>query len=92
MAPDYVSQDQCSRIHENESEFKRETNDNFTRLHARIDKIYAAIFGVMLAIIGAIASNVVLSKMTKDQPEIKIVIDKQVLNSIENGADHGKKN
>ena len=76
----YVSQEECNRTHEPMVEFKKETNDNFIRLHARIDKIYVAIFGVLLTIVAGIATNVMISKMTSESNrKIEIVIDKDAL-------------
>lgn len=85
----YVSQEECNRTHEPMVEFKKETSDNFVRLHARIDKIYVAIFGVLLTIVAGIATNVMISRMSKDnqQQEIKIIIDRDAL---ANAAKEGK--
>lgn len=83
---EHVTREECDRTHapltEFKSEFKKETNDNFNRLHLRIDKIYVMIVGVLLSIIAGIAIQVIITKIT-DKPldKIEIVIDKSALNS-----------
>ncbi len=77
---EYVPREECMRTHEPIAEFKKETSDNFVRLHARIDKIYVMIVGVLLSIIASIAAQAIMTRMAdKTPPKIEIVIDKASL-------------
>jgi hypothetical protein len=82
MPGDFVTRDECERVHLPLSDDRKETRENFERLHARIDKIYAMIVGVFITISAGVVVQVVAQKfIDKTPPKIEIRIDRAALNA-----------
>lgn len=84
MSGEFVTREECERAHapinEFRSEFKKETNDNFIRVHARLDKINLMIVGVLLSIIASIAVQLIDAKTsTTVTPKLEVKIDSSAL-------------
>jgi hypothetical protein len=86
MAGEFVTRDECERVHspinEFKLEFKRETRDDFERLHVRIDKIYSMIVGVFVTVAAGVLIQVIAQKfIDRAPPKIEIRIDRAALNA-----------
>lgn len=78
----FVTKDECDRTHEPIADFKRETSENFNRVHARLDKLYSLMVTALFSVVASIIIQLVSANLSsKTPPNVEVRIDRSALNT-----------
>lgn len=65
---DFVTREECMRTHAPITDFKRETNDNFVRVHARLDKLYTLMITALFSVVASIIIQLISATISYRPP------------------------